>query len=81
MESPVALMKRIARIAVPALLGAAGGYAYYHFIGCSSGLCPITGNPWASTAYGATIGLIVSRPREPKTPARSDAPLAREPRP
>ncbi len=38
------------------LAGAAGGYAYYYFIGCVSGTCPITSNPYISTAYGALIG-------------------------
>ncbi|MBI5464506.1 MAG: hypothetical protein HY966_06100 [Ignavibacteriales bacterium] len=44
------------RIAFP-LIGAAGGYAYYYFVGCVSGTCPITSNPYISTAYGAVIGL------------------------
>jgi len=51
---------------IPVLLGGLGGYAYYYFIGCVSGTCPITGNPWSSTAYGAVIGLILipwSKPR------------------
>ena len=38
------------------LAGAAGGYAYYYFIGCVSGTCPITSNPYISTAYGAVVG-------------------------
>lgn len=36
--------------------GAALGFAYYYFIGCSSGTCPITSSPWISTGYGAMIG-------------------------
>ena len=40
-------------------LGALGGYAYYFFIGCTSGTCPITSNPWISTAYGALIGAVL----------------------
>ena len=27
------------------LIGGIGGFAYYHFIGCTSGTCPITSNP------------------------------------
>ena len=42
------------------LLGVLGGYAYYYFVGCSSGTCPITSNPWISTAYGAGMGLILT---------------------
>lgn len=40
------------------LIGLAGGYAYYHFIGCNSGTCPITSNPSSSMLYGSLIGII-----------------------
>ena len=47
---------KIAKIVIPVLLGATGGYLYYYFIGCTTGSCPITGNPYISTGYGALIG-------------------------
>ena len=53
-------MPAIARILLGVLLGAAAGYAYYRFVGCASGACPITSNPWISTAYGAGLGLLLS---------------------
>lgn len=40
-------------------LGALGGYLYYYFIGCSSGTCPITSNPYISIAYGALMGYLI----------------------
>lgn len=40
--------------------GGALGYAYYRFIGCASGTCPITSNPYISTIYGAMMGYLVS---------------------
>jgi len=42
--------------ALGVVLGAVGGYAYYHFIGCASGHCPLTSNPYISTGFGALIG-------------------------
>ena len=48
------------RRALPVLIGATGGFAYYYFIGCVSGTCPITSNPWTSTGYGALLGLIAT---------------------
>jgi len=42
------------------LIGALGGFAYYYFVGCRSGTCPISNNPWISTAYGAGMGLILT---------------------
>ncbi len=44
------------------LVGGAAGYLYYRFIGCKTGACPITSNPWVSTLYGAVLGaLLVAR--------------------
>ncbi len=48
--------------AVSVLLGGAGGFLYYRFVGCKTGACPITSNPWISTLYGALLGwLVVAR--------------------
>lgn len=41
------------------LVGAAGGFAYYYFIGCASGRCPISSNPYISTAYGTLMGILM----------------------
>jgi hypothetical protein len=38
--------------------GGALGFAYHKLVGCSSGACPITANPYISTLYGALIGLV-----------------------
>ncbi len=45
--------------AAPAVLGGAGGYAFYRFIGCKTGACPISRNPWLSTIAGALIGALL----------------------
>jgi hypothetical protein len=45
------------------LIGAAIGYGTYRLVGCSSGACAITSNPYISTAYGAVVGLLVYLPR------------------
>jgi hypothetical protein len=42
------------------VLGSAAGYAYYRFIGCASGACPLTSNPYISTLYGALMGALFS---------------------
>lgn len=41
------------------IIGMFGGYLYYYFIGCSSGTCPITSNPYFSIAYGAILGYLL----------------------
>lgn len=57
--------KRIKMLSGTAL-GALLGFAYYFFIGCKSGTCAITSNPYISTAYGAVIGLVFMWPEKEK---------------
>ena len=40
-------------------LGAIAGFSYYHYVGCSSGSCAITGNPYMSIVYGGFLGLFL----------------------
>ena len=49
------------RIILGPVIGAVIGFGYYKFIGCSSGTCPITSNPWISTLYGALMGFMVAK--------------------
>lgn len=51
---------KILKIGIGTLAGAALGFLYYRTIGCSTGSCPITSNPWSSTLYGAGFGLLIS---------------------
>jgi len=44
---------------LPALIGAGGGYLFHRAIGCKTGACPITSNPWLSTLYGAVLGALM----------------------
>lgn len=55
--------KSLARL-VFVVLGAGAGYAYYHFIGCATGTCPITGNPYMSTMYGGLMGFTIALVKE-----------------
>jgi peptidoglycan/LPS O-acetylase OafA/YrhL len=54
------LAARRARRLIPIFIGALAGFAYYSFIGCTTGTCPITSNPWISTGYGAFIGAVLA---------------------
>ena len=42
------------------VIGGIAGYLYYHFIGCTSGTCAITSNPYKSTMMGSLLGLFIS---------------------
>ncbi len=61
------------------VLGAIGGWLYWHYVGCSSGSCAITSSPVNSTLYGAAMfGLLVNtfgpRKERPKAPDTTTGP-------
>ncbi|MBN2246135.1 MAG: YtxH domain-containing protein [Candidatus Aminicenantes bacterium] len=41
-------------------IGAVMGFFYYRFIGCRSGACMITSNPYSSTIYWALLGGLIA---------------------
>lgn len=41
------------------VLGAVAGFLYYYYVGCASGSCAITGNPYASAAFGGFFGYFL----------------------
>ncbi len=59
-------MNKTLRIVIGLLLGAAAGFGWYYFIGCRTGSCPISGNPWISSSYGALVGVLMALPSSAK---------------
>ncbi len=51
---------KLVKIGLYLFLGGTAGFAYYYFIGCNSGSCAITSNPYISTTYGMIMGLLLS---------------------
>jgi hypothetical protein len=49
----------LARILIGAVVGGGLGFAYYKFVGCSTGTCPLTSHPVVSTLYGLVMGALV----------------------
>lgn len=47
------------------VLGAGGGYLFYRFVGCASGACPVSSNPYFSVIYGGVIGLLLGATASP----------------
>ena len=43
------------------IIGGVVGYGFYKLVGCSSGACPLTSNPWVSTIYGALLGFLITK--------------------
>lgn len=42
------------------VVGLIGGFLYYRFVGCSTGSCPITSNPWLSLLWGGVMGYLLA---------------------
>lgn len=50
----------MAKYLIGALIGGIIGYFVFHkVIGCSTGSCPITANPYVSMIYGIILGLLL----------------------
>lgn len=52
------------------IVGAIGGFLYYHFVGCSGGTCAITSKPLNSILYGSLMGglfLNIFQKEKPKS--------------
>jgi len=47
-------------------VGAALGAAYAHFVGCSTGSCPLTSSVWRAALYGLAVGAIAGWPGRPQ---------------
>jgi hypothetical protein len=52
--------KQMIRFLAGIFVGGLLGFLYYRFIGCTSGACPITKNPYVSTIYGALLGGLIA---------------------
>ena len=53
-------LKGFIRPAIFIALGALVGYIYYLMVGCESGTCVISSNPFNSMAYFGFLGLLMS---------------------
>lgn len=54
------LIKRLLRPVLFTLGGALAGLGYYYLVGCSTGACAITSNPYVTMLYTGLIGLLLS---------------------
>lgn len=42
------------------LVGVIGGFLYYRLVGCNSGGCAITSNPYMSVLWGGLMGYLLA---------------------
>lgn len=71
------------RVLIGVLAGGALGYAYYHFIGCRGGSCPMWADPLRSSLVGAAFGAILlfdTRSKaDPKSEEEKSKPIEPDP--
>ena len=48
------------RMILGAVIGAGIGFALYRFVGCRTGACPLTANPYAAMAIWGLIGALAA---------------------
>ncbi|MGB4204932.1 MAG: DUF6132 family protein [Bacteroidales bacterium] len=70
------ILKKYSAQLVGAIIGIVGGYFYYRFIGCNSGSCPITSNPFMSMIWGGLmsyllVDMVVGFKKSKKEPKQS----------
>lgn len=58
-------------IALP-LVGSAGGWLYYRYVGCATGTCAATSSPWLSTGFGCVLGSLLYTVLRPGRGKRQD---------
>jgi Family of unknown function (DUF6132) len=50
----------ILRMLIGTVVGAVLGFGWYKLVGCRTGACPLTSNPFISTLYGMVVGALVA---------------------
>ncbi|MFH2142747.1 MAG: DUF6132 family protein [Bacteroidota bacterium] len=48
------------RLITGVVIGGVAGFVYYYFVGCKSGTCAVTSNPYISILYGILLGSILT---------------------
>lgn len=59
MPDTLSVLRRYRGVLTGFVLGGIAGYAYYYFVGCASGSCPISSNPVISTLYIGLMGAVL----------------------
>lgn len=53
-------MSTTARAVLGAVIGVAIGFAMYRFVGCKTGACPLSANPWIAMTIWGALGAMMA---------------------
>jgi len=48
------------RALIGGIIGALIGFGIYKFVGCRTGACPLSGNPWIATLLWGLLGAMMA---------------------
>ena len=51
------------RLLLSIVIGGALGFGYHRLVGCRTGACVLTANPYISTLWGALLGYLLAAGR------------------
>lgn len=60
MKNTAGWLKRFWPVILTVVVGMLLGYLYYAKVGCATGTCAISSNPYISVIYGGILGYLVS---------------------
>jgi len=60
------LDNKVYRTALGALAGGFAGFLYWRFIGCNTGSCPLTSNPYQSVIIFGFLGGFLAKDKKEK---------------
>jgi hypothetical protein len=63
----IKLIKESLWAIIGTVIGGTAGFIYYKMIGCPSGACAITSNPWLTILWGAILGYLTGSTFNKKT--------------
>jgi hypothetical protein len=56
----VKMNSMILKAVVGGIVGAGVGFLMYRFVGCRTGACPLTANPWVAMFIWGLMGVLIT---------------------
>jgi hypothetical protein len=60
MQERKASMNPLIRVVIGGVVGAGVGFLMYRFVGCRTGACPLTANPYVAMFVWGLMGVLIT---------------------